>query len=109
MQWLGIGHSFIKFPRNVQTIEFSKERNADRGSIESRTEDGLEVVIEISFQFALQPENLYKLYRKFGTKYKTVFQNIAIDTLSRETAKYTAYEFFWDRRSIKDNLQKVYN
>jgi len=48
---LGIGHSFVKFPKNVQMVDFSKDRNADRGAIQSRTFDGLEVILEISFQF----------------------------------------------------------
>lgn len=101
---MGIGHSFIKFPKNVQTIEFSKERSSNRGPIESRTLDGLEVVIEISFQFILQQHNLYKLYNKYGSKYYSVFQNVAIDVFTEEATKYTAFEFFWDRGRIKDDF-----
>lgn len=51
LYFLGIGHSFIRFPKMVQTIEFSKERSANQGPLQSRTADGLEVVIEISFQY----------------------------------------------------------
>ena len=51
LYFLGIGHSFIKFPKNVQTIEFSKERLSSRPAISSRTSDGLEVVLEMSFQY----------------------------------------------------------
>ncbi len=107
MYLLGIGHSFIKFPRNVQTIEFSKDRNANRGPIESRTSDGLEVVIEISFQYIIQQEHLFTLYNKYGPRYQVVFQNVAIDILTEEATKYTAYEFFWDRGRIKDDFQKT--
>jgi SPFH domain / Band 7 family len=51
LYFIGIGHSFYKFPKVVQTIEFSKDRTATRGPIDSRTSDGLEVVLEISFQY----------------------------------------------------------
>lgn len=51
LHFLGIGHSFIRFPKMVQTIEFSKERTANQGPVQSRTADGLEVVLEISFQY----------------------------------------------------------
>lgn len=51
LHFLGIGHSFIRYPKMVQTIEFSRERGADLTSIQSRTKDGLEVVLEVSFQF----------------------------------------------------------
>jgi len=51
LHFLGIGHSFIRYPKMIQTIEFSKERSANEGPVQSRTADGLEVVIEISFQY----------------------------------------------------------
>lgn len=89
----------------MQTIEFSKDRSANRGPIESRTSDGLEVVLEISFQYVLQPEKIFDLFNKYGTKYHYVFQNVAIDILTEEATKYTAYEFFWDRGQIKDDFQ----
>ena len=107
MYYLGIGHSFIKFPKNVQTIEFSHERSANRGPIDSRTLDGLEVTLEISFQYVLQPEHLFNLYNKYGPFYTKVFQNVAIDILTEEATKYTAYEFFWDRGRIKEDFQHV--
>lgn len=106
LYFIGIGHSFIKFPRNVQTIEFSKERNSDKPAIVSRTLDGLEVSLEISFQYVLQPENLYKLYMKYGESYNQVIQNVAIDILTVETTAYTAYNFFLDRGRIKDDFQQ---
>lgn len=90
----------------MQTIEFSKERNANRGPIESRTSDGLEVIIEISFQFVLQQENLFRLYNKYGPRYYIVFQNVAVDILTEEATKYTAYDFFWDRGRIKEDFQR---
>ena len=38
---------------------------------------------------------------------KTVFENVAIDILTEEATKYTAYSFFWDRGNIKDDFQTV--
>ena len=108
MYFIGIGHSFIKFPKTVQTIEFSKEKASNRASIESRTSDGLEVVLEISFQYILQPENLFKLYNKYGNEYGLVYQNVAIDILTEEATFYTAYDFFKKREQIKNDFQIVY-
>ncbi|MCQ2819670.1 MAG: hypothetical protein MJ252_20590 [archaeon] len=109
LRFLGFIHSYIQFPKTVQTIEFSNDTMANRKPIESRTSDGLEVILEISFQYVLQPENLYKLYTKYGLAYHQVFQNIAIDVLTEEATKFTAYEFFWDRGRIKDDFQTVNN
>jgi hypothetical protein len=109
LHFLGLVHSFIKFPKTVQTIEFSNETSADRRPIESRTSDGLEVILEISFQYTLQKENLYNLYNRYALGYHNVFQNIAIDILTEEATKYTAYEFFWDRGKIKEDFQMALN
>ncbi len=61
----------------------------------------------------LQKDQLFKLFNKYGYKYEYVFQNIAIDLLTEEATKYTAYEFFWDRGRIKDDFQmeldKIFN
>ena len=109
LYFIGIGHSFIKFPKNVQTIEFAVGRNSNRPAIESRTSDGLEVTLEISFQYILQPENLYQLYVKYGDNYKQVVQNVAIDILTQEATGYTAYNFFTERGKIKDDFQQHLN
>ncbi len=97
----------------MQTLEFSNDKSANRKPIESRTSDGLEVILEVSFQYVLQPENLYKMYSTFGEKYSTVFTNVAVDILTEEATKYTAYDFFMDRGRIKDdfqvNLNKYFN
>ena len=105
LYFIGIGHSFIKFLKTVQTIEFSNIKTANQGSIQSRTSDGLEVTLEISFQYILQKDQIYKLYSKYGKYYNYIFQNIAVHTLTEEATKYTAYNFFMDRGKIKDDFQ----
>ena len=105
LYFIGIGHSFIKFPKTVQTIEFSTAKSANQGPIQSRTSDGLEVTLEISFQYILQKDQIYKLYTKYGKDYNYIFQNIAVHTLTEEATKYTAYNFFMDRGKIKDDFQ----
>ncbi len=85
------------------------EKLSNRRPIESRTSDGLEVILEISFQYVLQPENLFKLYNKYGDDYSLVFQNVAVDVLTEEATKYTAYDFFMDRGRIKEDFQVSLN
>ena len=109
LYFIGIGHSFIKFPKTVQTIEFSNTKTANQGPIQSRTSDGLEVTLEISFQYILNKDQIYKLYTKYGKNYNYIFQNIAIHTLTEEATKYTAYNFFMDRGKIKDDFQYELN
>lgn len=49
MYFLGVGHTFIEFPKSVITVDFSSEKGADYPPLNSRTSDGLEVEIEVSF------------------------------------------------------------
>ena len=44
--FLGFGHSFVRFPSTVQSMEFSTQRTATRPPIQSRTEDGLEITFK---------------------------------------------------------------
>ena len=104
-------HSFLKFPRSVQTVEFS-DTDASVPSIrkvhaDSRTSDGLEVKLEISFQYSLIAEGLFSLYKSYEMEYPYIIQNVAIDALSDLTTNYTAYNFFMDRGRIGTEMQAV--
>jgi regulator of protease activity HflC (stomatin/prohibitin superfamily) len=106
---LGIGHSFLVFPRAVQTMEFSFDRSADGPPLYSRTEDGLEVIIEISFQYHFMPEKLYDVYMLYVDNYNQVLRNVAMDVLTDMATHYTAYNFFMDRQKIGTEMQEKLN
>ena len=69
IHFLGVAHSFIKFPNTIQTYEFSKQPRADGNIIRSRTKDGLEVELEVSFQYHYITDRLYDMYMKYGNTY----------------------------------------
>ena len=103
--YIGITHSFITFPSVVQNIEFSNEPTAHMGPIRSRTLDGLEVQLDVSFQYRLKYDDLYKMYMTYGPKYEKIFILIAINALTDMTTKFNAYNFFYDRQSIGDTMK----
>jgi len=103
--FLGIGHSFITFPKTVQTLEFSKERTANSAPLQSRTSDGLEVILEISFQYKLTYEGIFKLYMSYGPEYSKIFDRMAVDVLTDLATNYTAYDFFVERQKIGVAMQ----
>ena len=69
LHFLKVGHSFLKFPKTVQTVEFSNTAPQSNGpAIKSRTQDGLEVVLEISFQFKysiLYKESAFTIFKEY--------------------------------------------
>ncbi|EGR27141.1 SPFH domain band 7 family protein [Ichthyophthirius multifiliis] len=109
IHFLGVGHSFIKFPKTVLNLEYSNHQGADYGPIRSRTSDGLEVILEISFQYKLIYEDLFELYNNYRENYSNIFSHIAIHTLTENTTEYTAYNFFVDIQRIGVKMQEALN
>lgn len=109
IHFLGVGHSFIKYPTTVQTFEFSKAKGSDAPNVRSRTKDGLEVELEISFQYLYISTQLYQLYMTYATENKTPCKKIAIDILTDVATQYIASQFFFDKEKISADMQKSLN
>ncbi len=103
---LGIGHSFIKYPRTIQTVEFSNSSDADRGQVVSRTSDGLEVLLEISFQYSIIKDKLYDLHMSFSEDFRRALINYSVDSITDVATKYSADEFFMKRALIGTDMQQ---
>jgi len=86
-----------------------KKKNSNGPPISSRTSDGLEVTLEISFQYKLIYEHLFDMYMTYGEDYHRFFINIAVDILMDAATNYTAYDFFMDRSKIGTNMQDALN
>lgn len=109
IHFLGVGHSFIKYPTTVQTYEFSKSPGSDAPNVRSRTKDGLEVELEISFQYLYISTQLYELYMTYAEQNKLPCKKIAIDILTDVATQYVASEFFFAKEKISGAMQKSLN
>ncbi|CAI2377437.1 unnamed protein product [Moneuplotes crassus] len=109
IHFLGVGHSFLKYPTTVQTFEFSKGRGSDAPSVKSRTKDGLEVELEISFQYLYMSLELYDLYMQYGQQERLPCMKIAIDILTDVATQYKASQFFFDKEKITHSMQTAVN
>lgn len=115
--WIGPWCYFIKFPSVVKTIQFSDSRlQNDLGideqgdpMLRSRTADGLDVTIELSFQYQLHGEKLYELYTTAGAgrDFHDLYVRVAVDRLTEIATEYTANEFFVDRTRIGKAMEKL--
>jgi len=108
--FLGLGHSFLTFPRTVQSIVFIDDMyslsSATRAgpALSSRTSDGLMVLLEVSFQYKLKPDDLYKLYTTLGPGYRATLTRMAIEQITASATKFKAAEYFDDRTKIADKF-----
>ena len=103
--FLGFGHTFIKFPSTVQTMEFSSENTANRPLISSRTEDGLQIQFKATMQYQLQQGKLFSLYMKYGEKFKNPCEKHVIETLNDAATRYDANSFFTSTDTINNQMR----
>jgi len=105
--WIGIGHQFVKFPSTVITVQFTHDSKALLdGPLRSRTADGLEVSLELSFQYQLNMDSLYKMYTTFGPDYHDLFVRMGMDLLTVEATKHQARAFFVNRTMIGNMMEE---
>jgi len=102
LYFLGVGHSFIKYPRVVQTIEFIAEEN-DR--LQTRTSDGLPVSLSVSFQYRYDFSRLRELYMTYKQEELDVYENTAKAVIANTATNFTAYRFFNDKQEIATEMQ----
>eukprot|EP00930_Biecheleria_cincta_P043158 TRINITY_DN29672_c0_g1_i1.p1 TRINITY_DN29672_c0_g1~~TRINITY_DN29672_c0_g1_i1.p1 ORF type:complete len:298 (+),score=60.72 TRINITY_DN29672_c0_g1_i1:77-970(+) len=109
--YLGLGNHFIKFPRMVNTVLFSDDQaDLKQGpALESRTRDGLNVRLEVSFQYRLLYDRVYDLYETLGKEYEPIFLRMAIEQLSIAATEHDAHFFFTNRSSIGTEMHDKLN
>ena len=95
--YVGVGGSFIKFPRNLQYVEFSP---ASGMPIDVWSKDGQSIFIECSFYYALSADHIFDVFKTFGPNYNAIITGIATETLRTIATSYETEEFFTNRSSI---------
>jgi regulator of protease activity HflC (stomatin/prohibitin superfamily) len=116
--WISPLNRFVRFPAVLTTIQFSdSDMQADLTSpgeekLQSRTKDGLNVAIELSFQYQIMMDKVYDLYVTLGQypQCHNVYVRLAIDRLTEAATAYSANEFFTQRtiigRAMEEQLRK---
>lgn len=110
LYFLGLGHSLIRYPRTIQTMEFLPGRDGLMARV--RTQDGLQVSLTTSFQYKFNEESLVDLFLTYDEKHLPVYEAVAEATIAYVAANFTAYEFFNDKARIASvillELQRVF-
>jgi len=113
-KFIGLGHAFQRYDIKLNTIEFSSEPEATLPMIKCRTQDGLELDLEVSLQYKVDPDQIFKIYTSYGTQEKAILNRVVLDIISDTATNYTSNQFFTERSAIqkvmKEELQdKVMN
>ena len=77
------------------------------GSLEARTVDGLEVILEVQYQFRLNPdlESVVRIYYDWGLRFELAYAIVARNILRDIASNWTAYQFFYNRTEIEASMQ----
>ena len=103
---IGLGHEFQKYDIKLNTIEFSNDPGATLPMIKCRTNDGLELDLEISLQYRVDANNIFNIYTNYGTGEKQILTRVVIDVVSDTSSQYTSNDFFTKRSVIREQMQK---
>jgi len=130
--FLGLGHTFIIYPKILRTIKMSgdipttgdgendvevESAEADSESestgvrptsvLNARTSDGLQVMLDLSYQYKLMatPEDLTQLWYDYEDQYEAAFVRISRDTLRNVASQFAAFQYFYNRSIISDAMR----
>lgn len=107
--YLGLGNHFLKFPQMVKSVFFLDDMSptTQGPALQSRTLDGLNVRLEVSFQYRLVFNDLYKLYSTLGLDYEQTLVRMAIEQLTTAATYHNAHNFFNNRTTIGQEMHKL--
>ena len=81
LQFVGPFNTLINFPRTHKVVEFSDFKGAQQQPLATRTKEGLELKLHVSFQYKLVKEQLPSLYSLAGLEYEALFTRIASNVI----------------------------
>jgi len=107
--YVGPGNHFIKFPKMVKSIFFIDDPSGgtQAPAIQSRTRDGLNVRLEVSFQYRLKFNELFTMYETLGLRYEQTLVRMAIEQLTTAATMHNAHYFFSNRTVISTEMHKM--
>lgn len=63
--WLGLGKEFVLYPKNLLDFEF-KDSDGNAKTLTAWSNNGLNVYVELSYYYMINPEKLTDFYLEFG-------------------------------------------
>jgi hypothetical protein len=95
--FVGLGHSFYKFPKTVQELKL-----VGSDAVAGRTKDGMVLTMNcrVLFRYNISVDGLAFLVLTLNEKYTPFFSNITRSHVRDVASQYTAFEFWTKRDNI---------
>lgn len=104
---IGFWNRLLKFPSTWQTIDFTPSPSASDIPLSAQTKDGLDITIDVSFQYRLNRSTILALYGEFGYDYEQMYVTVSRGELRDAASQWTAVEFFYNRSMVSTALGAV--
>lgn len=122
LYFVGLGNMLVEFPSTMQSMYFAdipkrQITDADGNAIHSdmidvyrppmraRSQDGIEMMVSVSFQWMLEPDGLVPLYKILGSTYfYDEFVRFARHAIIKACHEFAAEEFFINRVEITTKM-----
>lgn len=103
LHFIGVGHSFIKYPKRQLEISMTGRRG-----VIARTNDGLVVTLETKMLYSLDTDinALASLYLMFKEDYTVPIENICRSVIRDVASEFTAFQFWTNRSEITAEMSK---
>jgi len=105
--FLGLGHSFITFPKTTAVLEFSTNASALGDPVQTRSYDGVALTIEFSFLYQLREDDLASVYNSFGQLYLDPLLKSAQSAVLASAGNWTAYSYWLNRSAVVASFQQA--
>lgn len=109
LYFVGPFKHFIKFPATAVHVEFSDRPGRNAPPLETRTKEGLGLILHVSFQYRLYRKDIPKLYKLTNVRYEETFIRQAKNVILEEASEYNAPEYWEKRSEIGANIAKRLN
>lgn len=97
IHFLGVGHSFIKYPRRQLELNMDNSNN-----IVARSRDGLKVTLGVKILYTLVTEidALASLYLMFREDYTVPVKHISRSVIRDVASQFTGFQFWIERANV---------
>jgi len=99
--------SFLKYPKNLVTIEFSENKKAESTPLQTRTGEGLSVTLSVSFQYQLIKDKIPDLYNLANINFHSTFVRISRDVILKVGGMFNATDYWIRRIEIAEMMKKT--
>jgi len=108
--WIGFWNEFVVFRTTLQTIEFATE-SPETGVkhlslLRSRDQDGKQILLDISVQYRLHPDQIGQIYKEMLLHYEDIYISKLRDRFAKACNQFQIHEVWENYTSVVSRFKQ---